>query len=86
MNSTTILCINKSCATRTYHIYLVGFFLCTHKNTCHTAQYSLSGGKMMLKLKKQISYTIFISYPLSCLPFPSLLFITDVKFAPLEAV
>ena len=58
----------------------------THTHKTHdTAQYSLSGGKMLLKFKKKSPTLFFISYPPSCLPFPSVVFIADVKFSPLEA-
>ena len=65
MNSTTILCINKSCATRTYHIYLVGFFSThTQKHMPHRTVFT-QWWKNDVKIKKNKSPTLFSSLILS---------------------
>jgi hypothetical protein len=63
----------------------VGFFLHTQKHTSHRKIFT-QWLKNAVKIQEKISYSFFFSSPLSCVPFPSLLFITDGKFAPLEGV
>lgn len=70
------------------NIYLKwGFFLHIHtqKHTPHRTIFT-QWWENAVKIQEKISYVFFFSYPLSCLPFSSLLFITDMKCAPLEAV
>lgn len=68
------------------NIYLMWDFLCAHKkHTPHRIIFT-QWWKNAVKNQEKISYTFFVSYPLSCLPLPSLLFITGVIFAPFEAV